>query len=388
LLAASEQDVGAGKKNLRGFVQFGPNCFTVNYPRDYPKGGLGCLFAECRGQAQSLKSRRILFVSRDEFLGEIMQRRRIGNSELQVAPLMFGGNVFGWTADEATSFSILDAFVDAGLNFIDTADVYSVWVPGNHGGESETILGKWFRASGKREQIVLATKVAKHPQRKGLSAGNIQAAVEDSLRRLQTDYIDVYFSHEDALDTPLAETLGAYQRLIETGKVRVIGASNYSGARIGEALAVSRQHGLPEYQIVQPEYNLYDRKDYETDLEPVLQAEHLSAVVYYSLASGFLSGKYRSASDLAKSARGSRVEKYLNERGTRILTALDTVADQHGSTPAAVALAWLIARPSVTAPIASATSVAQLESLAASVHLMLTGADMRLLGDASAWRNG
>lgn len=317
-----------------------------------------------------------------------MQRRRIGNSELQVAPLMFGGNVFGWTADEATSFSILDAFVDAGLNFIDTADVYSAWVPGNQGGESETILGKWLRASGKRGQIVLATKVAKHPQRKGLSAGNIQAAVEDSLRRLQTDYIDVYFSHEDALDTPLAETLGAYQRLIEAGKVRVIGASNYSGARIREALAVSRQHGLPEYQIVQPEYNLYDREAYETDLEPVLQAEHLSAVVYYSLASGFLSGKYRSAADLAKSARGSRVEKYLNERGTRILKALDTVADQHGSTPATVALAWLIARPSVTAPIASATSVAQLESLAASVHLMLTGADMRLLGDASAWRNG
>jgi aryl-alcohol dehydrogenase-like predicted oxidoreductase len=318
-----------------------------------------------------------------------MQRRKIGHSELQVAPLMFGGNVFGWSADEAASFAILDAFVDAGLNFIDTADVYSAWVPGNQGGESETILGKWFRRSSKRDQIVLATKVAKHPQRKGLSAGNIQAAVEDSLRRLQTDYIDVYFSHEDASDTPLAETLGAYQRLIEAGKVRVIGASNYSGERIREALAVSRQHGLPEYQIIQPEYNLYDREAYETDLEPVVLAEHLSSVVYYSLASGFLSGKYRSAADLGKSsARGSRVEKYLNERGTRILDALDTVADQHGSTPATVALAWLIARPSVTAPIASATSVQQLESLAAAVHLMLTGADTRLLDDASAWRNG
>ena len=317
-----------------------------------------------------------------------MQKRSIGNSELQVAPLMFGGNVFGWTADEATSFAILDAFVDAGLDFIDTADVYSAWVPGNQGGESETILGKWFRRSGKRDQIVLATKVAKHPERKGLSAGNIQAAVEDSLRRLQTDYIDVYFSHEDALDTPLAETLGAYQRLIDAGKVRVVGASNYSGARIREALAVSRQHGLPEYQIIQPEYNLYDREAYETDLEPVVLAEHLSSVVYYSLASGFLSGKYRSSADLTKSARGSRVEKYLNERGTRILDALDTVADQHGSTPAAVALAWLIARPSVTAPIASATSVQQLESLTAAVHLMLTGADMRLLDDVSAWRNG
>jgi aryl-alcohol dehydrogenase-like predicted oxidoreductase len=297
---------------------------------------------------------------------------------------MFGGNVFGWTADEAASFSILDAFTDAGLNFIDTADVYSAWVPDNQGGESETILGKWFRASGKRDQVVLATKVGKHPQRKGLSAGNIQAAVEDSLRRLQTDYIDVYFSHEDALDTPLAETLGAYQRLIEAGKVRVIGASNYSGARIREALAVSRQHGLPEYQIVQPEYNLYDREAYETDLEPAVLGEHLSSVVYYSLASGFLSGKYRSAADLTKSARGSRVVKYLTERGTRILDALDTVADQHGSTPATVELAWLVARPSVTAPIASATSVQQLENLAAAVHLMLTGSDMRMLDDASA----
>ncbi|RFU47469.1 aldo/keto reductase [Paraburkholderia sp. DHOC27] len=317
-----------------------------------------------------------------------MQKRRIGNSHLEVAPLMFGGNVFGWTADEATSFNILDAFVDAGLDFIDTADVYSAWVPGNQGGESETILGKWFKRSGKRDQIVLATKVSKHPQREGLSTTNIQAAVEDSLRRLQTDYIDVYFSHADDEKTPLAETLGAYQRLIEAGKVRVIGASNYSGARIKEALAVSRENGLPEYQILQPEYNLYDREAYETDIEPVAQAEHLGVVVFYSLASGFLSGKYRSAADLGKSARGSRVEKYLNERGTRILAALDTVADQHGSTPATVALAWLIARPSVTAPIASATSVEQLQSLTASVELMLTGADMRLLDDASAWRNG
>jgi aryl-alcohol dehydrogenase-like predicted oxidoreductase len=317
-----------------------------------------------------------------------MQKRRIGNSQLEVAPLMFGGNVFGWTADETTSFAILDAFVDAGLNFIDTADVYSAWVPGNAGGESETILGKWFKRSGKREQIVLATKVSMHPQRKGLSAANIQAAVEDSLRRLQTDYIDVYFSHKDDENTPLTETLGAYQRLIEAGKVRVIGASNYSGARVKEALTVSREHGLPEYQILQPEYNLYDREAYETDLEPVAQAENLSVVVYYSLASGFLSGKYRSRADLSKSARGSKVEQYLNERGTRILQALDTVADQHGSTPAAVALAWLIARPSVTAPIASATSVEQLESLTSSVHLMLTGEDMRLLDDASAWRNG
>ena len=313
-----------------------------------------------------------------------MQKRRIGHSELQVAPLMFGGNVFGWTADEATSFSILDAFVDAGLDFIDTADVYSAWAPGNHGGESEAIIGKWFQRSGKRDRIVLATKVSKHPQRKGLSAANIQAAVEDSLRRLQTDYIDIYFSHDDDTATPLAETLGAYQRLIEAGKVRVIGASNHSGARVEEALALSRQYGLPEYQVLQPEYNLYDRAGYETDLEPVALAYQLGVVVYWSLASGFFSGKYRSKEDLADKARGSRVEKYLNERGLRILGALDRVAARHASTPASVALAWLIARPSVTAPIASATSLRQLESLVAAVHLTLTGSDIRELDDASA----
>ncbi|AXE93938.1 aldo/keto reductase [Paraburkholderia terricola] len=313
-----------------------------------------------------------------------MQKRRIGRSELEVAPLMFGGNVFGWTADEATSFSILDAFVDAGLDFIDTADVYSAWVPGNQGGESESIIGKWLRKSGRRDRIVLATKVSKHPRRKGLSAANIQAALEDSLRRLQTDYVDIYFSHDDDADTPLAETLGAYQKLIEAGKVRVIGASNYGGARIEEALAVSRRHGLPEYQLLQPEYNLYDRAEYESDIEPVALARQLGVVVYYSLASGFLSGKYRSPADLVNKARGSRVERYLDERGLRILGALDRVAERHGSTPATVALAWLIARPSVTAPIASATSVEQLNSLAAAVHLVLTGADIRELDEASA----
>ncbi len=317
-----------------------------------------------------------------------MQKRRVGQSSLTVAPLMFGGNVFGWTADEATSFSLLDALVDAGLDFIDTADVYSAWVPGHHGGESETIIGKWLRRSGKREQVVLATKVAKHPQRRGLSAGNIQAALEDSLRRLQTDYVDVYFSHEDDADTPLAETLGAYQRLIEAGKVRVIGASNYSAARIREALAVAHEHSLPAYQLIQPEYNLYDRESYETDLEPLVRDAHLGSVVYYALASGFLSGKYRTRADLAKSARGSHVERYLTPKGLRILDALDSVARQHGCAPATVALAWLIARPGVTAPIASATSVEQLQSLAAAVHLPLGDADLRLLDDASAWRNG
>jgi len=313
-----------------------------------------------------------------------MELRRIGTSTLEVAPLMFGGNVFGWTADEPTSFSILDAFVDAGLNFIDTADAYSRWVPGNQGGESETIIGKWLAKRGRREQVVIATKVAKDPRRPGLSAANIEAAIDDSLRRLQTDYVDVYFSHEDDLQVPLEETLGAYQRLIEAGKVRVVGASNYSGARIEEALAVSRRDGLPPYQIVQPEYNLYDRKHYEADIEPVALAQRLAVVPYYSLASGFLSGKYRSRDDLAKSARGSRVEKYLDHRGTRILAALDQVAGRHASTPASVALAWLIARPGITAPIASATSVGQLQSLVAAVRLKLDPADIQALNDASA----
>jgi aryl-alcohol dehydrogenase-like predicted oxidoreductase len=313
-----------------------------------------------------------------------MELRRIGTSALQVAPLMFGGNVFGWTADEATSFSILDAFTDAGLNFIDTADVYSAWVPGNQGGESETIIGKWLAKSGKREKVVIATKVSKDPRRPGLSAANIAAAVEDSLRRLQTDHIDVYFSHDDDQKVPLEETLAAYQRLIEAGKVRVIGASNYSGARLEEALAVSRKSGLPAYQIIQPEYNLYDRAHYEADIEPVALAQKLAVVPYYSLASGFLSGKYRSREDLAKSTRGSRVEKYLDHRGVRILAALDHVSQRHGATLAAVALAWLIARPSITAPIASATSLEQVQSLVAAVHLKLDPADIQALNDASA----
>src|SRR5258706_3084107 len=313
-----------------------------------------------------------------------MQKRTIGTSPLRVAPLMLGGNVFGWTADEATSFSILDAFVDAGLDFIDTADVYSAWVPGHQGGESETIIGKWLKRSGRRDRIVLATKVGMLAQRKGLSAGNIQVAIDESLRRLQTDYVDVYFSHIDDAETPLAETLGAYQRLVEAGKVRVIGASNYSGARIEEALSIAQQNGLPKYQLIQPEYNLYDRASYESDIEPVALAHRLGVVTYYSLASGFLSGKYRSRADLGKSARGSRVEKYLNERGMRILDALDEVASRHDSTPATLALALVMARPGITAPIASATSVEQVKSLAAAVQLTLSDADIRRLNDASA----
>ncbi|SAK41785.1 aldo/keto reductase [Caballeronia fortuita] len=315
-----------------------------------------------------------------------MQTRSIGTSEVKVAPLVFGGNVFGWTADERTSFSILDAFVDHGLNFIDTADVYSAWVDGHQGGESETIIGKWFKESGKRHQVVLATKVGKLSTRPGLSAANIAAAVDDSLRRLKTDYIDVYFSHYDDEDTPLAETLDAYQKLIKAGKVRVIGASNYTGERVEEALRIAKDSGLPAYQILQPEYNLYDREGYETGLEPVARQHELAVVPYYALASGFLSGKYRSKEDTRNRARGSRVEKYLDARGLRILAALDEVANRNDTTPATVALAWLIARPGVTAPIASATSVAQLESLAAATRLPLAADDLHLLDEASAWQ--
>jgi aryl-alcohol dehydrogenase-like predicted oxidoreductase len=315
-----------------------------------------------------------------------MSARNIGTSDLKVQPLVFGGNVFGWTADERTSFSILDAFVDHGLNFIDTADVYSAWIEGHTGGESETIIGKWFKESGKRDKIVLATKVGMLSTRAGLSAANIAAAVDDSLRRLKTDYIDVYFSHLDDDKTPLDETLNAYQKLIKAGKVRVIGASNYSGARLEEALKVAKESGLPAYQIFQPEYNLYDREGYETDLEPVATANKLAVVTYFSLASGFLSGKYRSKADLQGKARGSRVEKYLDARGLKILDALDEVAKRNDTTPATVALAWVIARPSVTAPIASATSVGQLESLAHATRLTLSADDIELLDDASAWQ--
>ncbi|MDN7177518.1 aldo/keto reductase [Caballeronia sp. SEWSISQ10-4 2] len=312
-----------------------------------------------------------------------MQHRTIGNSDLKVAPLVFGGNVFGWTADERTSFSLLDAFVDHGLNFIDTADVYSRWVDGHQGGESETIIGKWFKESGKRDKIVLATKVGLLSTRLGLSAANIEAAVNDSLKRLKTDYIDVYFSHRDDDKTPLLDTLGAYQKLIAAGKVRVIGASNYSGERLEEALKVSAKEGIPAYQILQPEYNLYDRTDYESDLEPVVKAHKVSVVPYYSLASGFLSGKYRAKADIEGRARGAKVAGYLNDRGLKIVDALVKVAERHDTQPAAIALAWLIARPGITAPIASATSVKQLESLAHATRITLAPEDVAILDEAS-----
>lgn len=312
-----------------------------------------------------------------------MQHRTIGTSDLKVAPLVFGGNVFGWTADERTSFSLLDAFVDHGLNFIDTADVYSAWVEGHQGGESETIIGKWLKETGKRDKVVLATKVGMLSTRPGLTAANIEAAVNDSLKRLKTDYIDVYFSHLDDDKTPLIDTLGAYQKLIAAGKVRVIGASNYTGERLKEALKISEKEGIAGYQVLQPEYNLYDRAGYEGDQEPVATAHKVSVVTYYSLASGFLSGKYRSKADTENAARGSKVSGYLNDRGLAIIDALVKVADRHGVAPATIALAWLIARPSVTAPIASATSVKQLESLAEATRITLEPEDIAVLDAVS-----
>mgnify|MGYP001547300762 FL=1 len=314
-----------------------------------------------------------------------MNRRALGRSGLQVSPLAFGGNVFGWTADEATSFSLLDAWVDAGFNFIDTADVYSRWVPGHTGGESETILGKWFKRSGKRSQVVLATKVGMEmgPGRKGLAPAYIRGALEDSLRRLQTDYIDLYQSHDDDADTPLAQTLATYGKLIDEGKVRAIGASNYSAARLAQALEVSRQEGLPRYESLQPLYNLYDRAAYEDTLEPLCVQQGVGVINFYALASGFLTGKYRSSADLGKSPRGKGAAKYLTARGLRILAALDDVAARYSATPARVALAWELARPSITAPIVSATSLAQLAELVAATQLTLDAAAIEQLNQAS-----
>jgi aryl-alcohol dehydrogenase-like predicted oxidoreductase len=314
-----------------------------------------------------------------------MALRQLGNSSLSVAPLAFGGNVFGWSADEKRSFELLDAFVEAGFNLIDTADVYSAWVPGNKGGDSETIIGKWLKQSGKRDQVVIATKVAKWNEHPGLSPVNIAQAVNGSLKRLQTDHIDLYQAHEDDASVPLEETLGAFGRLIEAGKARVIGASNYTADRLAEALKVSREHGLPRYETLQPEYNLIDRAGYEAELEPLIRRENVGVISYYSLASGFLTGKYRSENDLAKSsARGGAVKKYLNPRGTRILTALDDVASAHSAKPSQVALAWLMARPGITAPIASATSVEQLNELVGAARLSLSEEEVSQLNSASS----
>ncbi len=312
--------------------------------------------------------------------------RTLGRSGLEVGPLAFGGNVFGWTIDEPTSFRLLDAFVAAGFNLIDTADVYSRWAPGNQGGESETIIGRWLQRGGRRDRVVIATKVGMEmgPGKKGLSRAYILQAVEDSLRRLQTDYIDLYQSHQDDPETPLEETLGAFGDLIRQGKVRAIGASNYSAERLSEALRVGEAGGLPRYQCLQPHYNLVERAGFEAGLGPLCLGAGLGVLPYYSLASGFLSGKYRSEADLSRSTRGQAVKKYLDDRGFRILAALDEVSGRYASTPARVAIAWLLARPSVTAPIASATSPEQLDDLIAATRLKLDDASVGLLDRASA----
>jgi aryl-alcohol dehydrogenase-like predicted oxidoreductase len=312
--------------------------------------------------------------------------RKLGNTGLDVPAIDLGGNVFGWTVKEAEAFRLLDRAVDLGLNFIDTADVYSKWVPGNHGGESETILGNWFARSGKRSGVVLATKVGMDPGdgKKGLSAKYIAQAADASLRRLQTDYIDLYFSHQDDKETPLEETLGAYAKLIEQGKVRNIGASNYTGERLRAALELSAKNGLPAYSVLQPHYNLLERAGYESDLAPVVKEFGLGVVPYFALASGFLSGKYKSAEDAQGKSRGPMVSKYMNERGFRVVAALDEVAKEYDSTPARVALAWLIAQPGITAPIASATTEAQLEDLAEAEKLELDTASLEKLNTVSA----
>ncbi|MBS1834706.1 MAG: aldo/keto reductase [Acidobacteria bacterium] len=320
-----------------------------------------------------------------------MQKRPLGNSGLAIAPLALGANVFGWTVpDPPSSFPILDAFVDLGFDLIDTADIYSTWVPGHAGGESETIIGQWFAANpGKRGKVVLATKVgmAMGHGGQGLRKEYIVKAAEDSLRRLRTDYIDLYQSHKDDPDTPLVETLEAYQMLIRQGKVRHIGASNYSAQRLAEALETAHLNGLPEYISLQPEYNLYERAGYEAELEPLCLRHAIGVIPYFALASGFLTGKYRSDADLHKSARGGGIgKKYLNPRGLRILDALDAVSAAHeGSTPGIIALAWLMARKGITAPIASATTVAQLHEIALAANVALTPEQVLQLDTASAY---
>ena len=316
-----------------------------------------------------------------------MQLRKLGASGIDIAPLVFGGNVFGWTIDEDTSFRILDAFVERGFNCIDTADVYSIWVPGHTGGESETVLGKWIKARGNRSRVVIATKVGweMSKEKKGLSKAYIVQAVEDSLRRLQTDYIDLYQSHKDDPDTAVEETLDAYATLVTAGKVRAIGASNFGAERLEASLKVSAARGLPRYATLQPHYNLLERSDYERNLEALCVREGLGVISYFSLAAGFLTGKYRTEADLAKSPRGlAFAKKYLDARGMRVLDALDAVAARRQSAPAAVALAWLLARPSITAPIVSATSLSQLETMFSAVDLRLERADIEALDAASA----
>ena len=314
-----------------------------------------------------------------------MHTRPLGRSGLNLPPLCFGGNVFGWTADRAASHHLLDALMEAGLNFIDTADVYSIWIPGHVGGESETAIGEWLKARGVRDKVLIATKCGLDMKAggKGLSAAHIKAAVEASLKRLNTDYIDLYQAHADDPSVPLEETLGAFAELIQAGKVRAIGASNYSAERLAEALKVSARNHLPRYESLQPHYNLYERAKFEGATETLCLKEHLGVIPYFALAGGFLTGKYRSKADL-QGARAGMVEGMLNPRGLNILAALDEVSEQIGATPAQTALAWLMAKPAITAPIASATSLDQLKDLKAATRLQLTGRAVAALDAAGA----
>jgi len=316
-----------------------------------------------------------------------MHMRKLGTLAVPVSPIMLGGNVFGWTIDEKQSFAILDRFADRGFNFIDTADMYSTWVPGNKGGESETILGKWFQQSGNREKIVLATKLGNDmgAGKKGLGAKYIKEAVEASLTRLQTDYIDLYQAHIDDEETPLEETLRAFNDLVQQGKVRMVGASNYGGPRLRAAEEMARNAGWARYQTLQPNYNLHTREAYERHLAPVVAEFDLGVIPYFSLASGFLTGKYKSAEDAAKAKRGPMLGSYFDDRGMRILKALDKVAGETGARPASIALAWLLSRPNMLAPIASATKVEQLDDLFAAADLQLTTGQLAELSSASAY---
>ncbi|ATN32612.1 alcohol dehydrogenase [Rhizobium sp. ACO-34A] len=316
-----------------------------------------------------------------------MQMRALGRTGLSISPVVFGGNVFGWTADEKTSFDLLDTFFDAGYNAIDTADVYSAWVDGHEGGESEIVIGNWLkRGHIARDKAVIVTKVGfdNNGRKTGLSAKWIAEAVEASLRRLQTDYIDLYLSHAPDADVPHEETLGAFARLKEQGKVRAIGCSNFDADQLAASFAVSRANNLPRYDVIQPEYNLYTRNKFEGALGDLCVAEDIGVISYYALAAGFLTGKYREAKDTEGAARGYRVNDYLNDKGFRILAALDQVSKETGATPAAIAIAWVAARPGITAPIASATSLRQLESMIAAGRLQLSDAQMALLNAAGA----
>lgn len=318
-----------------------------------------------------------------------MKKRQLGQTDLHFYPIAFGGNVFGWTLDEKPSFDMLNGFTEAGFNFIDTADVYPRWVPGNTGGESEAIIGKWMKEKKNRQDLIITTKVGSDmgDGKKGLKKAYILKAIEDSLKRLQTDYIDLYQTHFDDESTAVEETLEAYSQLVKDGKIRWIGTSNMSPERILESLAASKEKDFPSYQTLQPHYNLYAREAYETNFEPIALANQLGVITYYSLESGFLSGKYRTSADLSKSPRGAKMDQYFNPRGTKILETLDAISQEYHSTPAAVALAWLIQRPSVTAPIVSATNRIQLESMIAAPNLNLSEDSIGFLDAASAWRD-